>query len=498
MKQIGKRIVWLLVLLTAVVLLPGAGQTAYAAGPSLTATLTDGAVVKNSRLTFDVWARNGAGNKITSTVALNGERVAPTWEDSDKTSYTLLLTKAGENTVTVAASSDGGRRKTLTYHITYRPAADGEIIGHAVWSVEAFTVGCGYLIEPASVPIRAGETAAAELLRLLQENGLTGYYGGSAEQGFYLAYIADGTAAGDAYNGYQRSGAPAAPRTMELHPSVPGYLQSRLQSDMDFFDPDDYRKNWTGYLGEFVISNGSGWMYSVNNNFPNVGFSDRYLSDGDVVRVQFTLGYGADIGGMSALGGQIPGAANQPQSGYYAVADKDALTKTLARARASGRMAAENVKAAYEDAVLAAAELNAAQSKVDGAAEALAYALDHPAEASGGGSAGNSGGAANTGGAAEPGSAGDPGHAENSGGFGETASSSEASADETAVPALETADKTSSGTGGSKPDAEPVGKMRPVALIGVVFAALPVLAVGICFCGKKISSRSGKGRERDG
>ena len=54
---------------------------------------------------------------------------------------------------------------------------------------------------------------------------------------------------------------------------------------MGFYDPEDYINNCEGYLGEFVISNGSGWMYSVNNNFPNVSFSDVYLSDGDIVKV---------------------------------------------------------------------------------------------------------------------------------------------------------------------------------------------------------------------
>ena len=53
------------------------------------------------------------------------------------------------------------------------------------------------------------------------------------------------------------------------------------------FDINDYEENWKGKIGEFVFSEGSGWMYSVNNIFPNVSFSDIYLSDGDVVRVQF-------------------------------------------------------------------------------------------------------------------------------------------------------------------------------------------------------------------
>ncbi len=41
-------------------------------------------------------------------------------------------------------------------------------------------------------------------------------------------------------------------------------------------------------------------MYSINNIFPNVNFADGYLSDGAVVRVQFTLGYGSAISGRES------------------------------------------------------------------------------------------------------------------------------------------------------------------------------------------------------
>ena len=83
---------------------------------------------------------------------------------------------------------------------------------------------------------------------------------------------------------------------------LPEILVPHLKKTMTFFEPNDYAENWVGFLGEFALTNGSGWMYSVNNVYPNVGFADTYLSDGDVVRVRFTLGYGADIGGFGAIG----------------------------------------------------------------------------------------------------------------------------------------------------------------------------------------------------
>ena len=378
--QLGKRIVLCLcTILILICSLPPLTAGA-ASGPSLVTTLTDGAIQRGSKKTFDVWARNSAGEKIRASVRHNGELLEPTWDDSEKASYTLNFTEEGENTVTVSASSDGGRKKELTYHITYVRAKTGEEVGKAVFSVEAFSIGCGYLIEPTEVPIYEGETSAEQLLRLLSDHGFVGYYGGTVNSSFYLAYIADGDADGESYNGYRRSLPPPSPRKLGLSPSIPSLLVPYLEANMTFFDPDDYGKSPAGYLGEFVFTNGSGWMYSVNNVFPNVGFADSYLSDGDTVRVQFTLGYGADIGGASAVGAEIPGAGEQPAGGYFPAADKDRLTVAICRARVSGLLTRTNVKAAYDTAYGVMATLDASQTAVDAATEALIATLADPDE----------------------------------------------------------------------------------------------------------------------
>lgn len=355
--------------------IPAAMPAKAASGPTVTTTLTDGAVQKGSRKTFDVWAKSASGKKIDSSVTLNGQPVSHTWDDSEKTSYTLVFTKEGENTVTVSAA-DGGKKKEITYRIIYKKAAVGEKIGSAVWSVEGFTLGSGYIIPPTEAPVYEGETSAEQLLRLLSENGFNAYYGGSVKSAFYLAYIADGTRTQQKYNGYQRSAAPTAPRSLNINVSIPSVLSPHLSATMNYFEPEEYAEN-SGCLGEFIITNGSGWMYCVNNNFPNVGFADTYLSDGDVVRVQFTLGYGADIGGAGAIGGTIPGAGAQP-AGYYSAANKDTLTKAICAARASGLMSRSNVKSAYDSALAAAEKLNASQSEADSAAAALNRALQNP------------------------------------------------------------------------------------------------------------------------
>jgi len=51
---------------------------------------------------------------------------------------------------------------------------------------------------------------------------------------------------------------------------------------------------------EFDVGERSGWMYSVNGNFPNYGSSRYTLRDGDVVKWLYTCDRGADIGGGDA------------------------------------------------------------------------------------------------------------------------------------------------------------------------------------------------------
>ena len=268
---------------------------------TLETTLEDGITQRNSRMTFDVFAKDGDGKKLPAsevTVLLNGDPVSVNWDDDTKTSYTLHFTKEGENTIVVKA-----HKSSVTYTITYVKAEPGDVVGKAVFTVEALSLGGGYIIEPCYVDIIEGENAAQALARLLEAKGFTYDNTGSLESGFYLSHIQ-----GDALADIDPTG-----------DSIPQALREKLEEKG--FDIQT-RTDETS-LGEFDYTSGSGWMYCLKNVFPNVGFADSYLSEGDVVRVQFTLAYGSDIGGGYAMG--TGGSA-----GYYEVANKDALTRRVA------------------------------------------------------------------------------------------------------------------------------------------------------------------------
>ena len=55
-------------------------------------------------------------------------------------------------------------------------------------------------------------------------------------------------------------------------------------------------------LYEFDVGDGSGWMYKVNDWFPNYGCSRYQVQQGDVICWVYTCDLGYDVGGGYAVG----------------------------------------------------------------------------------------------------------------------------------------------------------------------------------------------------
>lgn len=346
-------------------------QTVFATGGTdeirIETTLSDNSVQRGSRKTFDVIARLGT-EKISSSVKLNGESVNANWVDANKDSYTLTFTKEGNNEIEVTATS-GEKTKKVTYNLDYQKAETGDLIGYANFSLEGLTIGAGYLIDPIRVPIYEGENAAQLLDRVLTENQFAYSRTGNLESSFYLSAIGNGGHR-DLKNGYQEPSDVMDGVSKDITGKVPAKLQEFLDTEDVEFDLGAMSEGEGMYgLGEFEYTYMSGWMYSVNNVFPNVGFTGTYPSDGDTIRVQFTLyGYGADIGGGYSMGGG-------ETTDYYAVADKSQLIKSIAEINSADNKAEllsdATVRAAYNSAVALGEDLSAEQNAVNEAATLL-------------------------------------------------------------------------------------------------------------------------------
>ena len=352
-KQLSKKIALFLVALLFLTPFITAGATAQAASNaaqaavvsdaiSITTNLEDQLVTKADKLTFDLWARDDAGKKISTEhiqVTNNSNTVKVNWDDLEKTSYTLLL-DVGINNVVIQVEQNGNIISE-SFILTREAAQDGDVIGTFTFSLEAFTVGLGYIIEPIQADIIKGRNAAQELDSILSEHGFTYTYTGSLESSFYLAAIKDGSN-----------------KVYKSTPVIPQVLKEKLEGN---YDESSYGDAYG--LGEFDFNYMSGWMYSVNNSFPNVGFSDKYIQDGDVMRVQYTLAYGMDIGGADAMGGG--------NGDFFGKVNRDELTEKIADINSmpnkENYLSQNGRRAAYNNAIDVLQTIDATQDEVEAA-----------------------------------------------------------------------------------------------------------------------------------
>lgn len=240
--------------------------------------VTDGQTIKSSVLRLDILAADYHGNRLYSdciAVEVNGFTVFSKWENETATTYPVEFTP-GENVVKVRVTDKEGYNVLYIYKLTYE-ATDGPI-GKATVSVEAATLGLGYLIPPTEVDIYNDESAAYVLARLFDQYGIVYNDGNLADQ-FYLARIfKDGI-----MNSYH------IPDNLVI------YLEEAAIAESGQYDPNS--------LGEKDIYDGSGWMYAVNGLYSNYSISTVRLVDGDVLTVRFTLALGMDIAGSGGAGG---------------------------------------------------------------------------------------------------------------------------------------------------------------------------------------------------
>lgn len=294
--------------------------------------------------------------RVSKESARAGEKVLISPKPLDGYEYiegTISATGPNGESITLSENASGGWEFIMPNgNVTlYAEFGAAQMIGHVTISVEKFTLGQGYMIEPVQVELYKNDSVAKVITRLLDERGMeyTLGPGTSIETGFYLATITDGSDPNE-----------------EITP--PQYIVDAIKKDGGQLE---YTRDGAS-LGEFDYAQKSGWMYSVNGAFPNYGASDfkttsktNPLKDGDVIRWQFTLwGLGADIGG-GFEGDETSGSF---EHSYIKIADRTAATSSLADA-GSNYSAWVGTSEAYAAAISAMADLTLSETALN---EALA------------------------------------------------------------------------------------------------------------------------------
>ena len=241
--------------------------------------LTDGLTLKNPDVILLVDGHSYTGKQLYSsnyTVSVNGMVVpAPVSQSGSKFGYSTYLSNEGANTITITATDADGYSATRSWTVYYE---NGDIT--VTVSVEATTVGLGYLVYPTAVTVPGGTDAWSIVEKVLTENGY-----GISGSGSYLSAI-------------QRSGICSGffidPELMEL------IMADGMDENGAGLDPQPFSMD---SLGEFDFYRWSGWMYSYNGSYPGYGRNVCKPQDGSVIRVRYTLALGKDIGGFTSASG---------------------------------------------------------------------------------------------------------------------------------------------------------------------------------------------------
>lgn len=253
--------------------------------PVIYGEFEENAQISGYEYSITVWGNDAFGKLLLDdylTVSCQSQIVSPEFTDQTKSYFRLPLAE-GENVIQIELRDDYGNSSTQTFSIFCTPPAEEKI----TISVEASTLGLGYLIAPTELTLQPGQPVSVYLSQLLQANGFSDEYDGTLENGYYLKRI-------------HREGAFASV-------NIPETLLNKIQSIPSLFynaansSPDS--------LGEFDYTQASGWMLCVRSQgstayeYLQTGLSALIPSAGDHIRLRFTLANGLDIGGGPSTGG---------------------------------------------------------------------------------------------------------------------------------------------------------------------------------------------------
>ena len=224
--------------------------------------------------------------------------------------------------------------------------------GTITLTIERFTIGQGYFVEPIKVPFEAGDNGATLLKKVIGAENFVG-------EDSYLEAI---------------NGADLGLDQVK----IPDYIAKISENKVTTETAKEYGNDTNGpeALGEFDYSNYSGWMYFVNNKAPNVGITSYQPKDGDVVRFQFTVyGYGTDLSGMT-WGSTKP---------VVEISNKDRLTSVMAEVNElkARTVNDSDMKATYDQAVKAISAMITPQNEIDSLSDELNEKLEEYQEQQG-------------------------------------------------------------------------------------------------------------------
>ena len=257
--------------------------------PSIRTNLDSALIETNKRnMMLKVWANDGDGNALNQnhvTVKMDGRVVKQsTGSGAGGLEYDLFLDTGlggdeAEHDVEIIAWDDNGNSTYQRYKIVYKVHDEGEKIGTATVRLDLSVLGLGVIDAPVDCDVFQDQPASYVVKAALEYLGYDISFSGTLDEGFYLKRITRARS----FKGAE----------------IPDELKKLLELDgLAIKNPSKGKDS----VGEFDYTIGSGWMCTINGDYPGRGLSGCFLGDGDVLTLRFTLAYGKDIGSESNRG----------------------------------------------------------------------------------------------------------------------------------------------------------------------------------------------------
>ena len=147
-------------------------------------------------------------------------------------------------------------------------------------SIEKFTIGQGFVVEPMIVNITDGELVSNVIVRALDKKGLKPHVEENTSYGWYLVGIY-GVDSGNGHIPKCITEDTKGKVTDDL--ILPAKTKNIVYPDLEEFS---YQTTESGTT--------TGWFYYMNNQAPGVGMGNRKVHNEDVIRLRFTL-YDGDL-----------------------------------------------------------------------------------------------------------------------------------------------------------------------------------------------------------
>ena len=219
--------------------------------------------------------------------------------------------------------------------------------GNVVYiDVERFAIGQGFITEPVAVEFTEGQSYADIIDKVLGDRASI------RDNHNYLEMIRGANLGVDKVQ--------IPDYIVELSKNKKGEPTCTTEIVKAYYQDRGFEAWPEGDLGEFTYSAQAGWVYSVNDIYPEIGIGENKAKAGDVIRLQYTVfGLGKDV--------QDPSVTNM-----------DNLVKAMAIVNADNPVLKEDevLKAAYAKAVEVMADMVHPKADVDATAEALLKALE--------------------------------------------------------------------------------------------------------------------------